>query len=277
MTEASRKERIDRLLLSRKLADSRTRAQGLVMAGRVFADGARVDKAGTMVRADASLEVRGEPSQWVSRGAFKLLKGLDVFGVSPEGRVCVDIGASTGGFTQVLLAKGARKVYAVDVGYGQLAWSLRQDGRVVSMERTNARNLGPGNFPEEVGLAVADVSFISLKIILPVMDAILAPGGEVVVLVKPQFEAGRDRVGKNGVVRSPEDHLAVLEDILSFCLGKTALCPDAADFSPVTGPKGNIEYLLHLVKKAGPCPAVSPAETVEKAHEFFKGRKREET
>ena len=184
--------------------------------------------------------------------------------------VCVDIGASTGGFTQVLLEGGARKVYAVDVGYGQLAWSLRNDERVVVMERTNARALTPENFREIPDLVVADASFISLKLLIPPIRLILSPGGQAILLVKPQFEVGKGRVGKGGVVRSKEDHVAVLKDILAFCEESGDFYPAGLTFSPITGPMGNIEYLLHGVRAGGSCRPLSPEETVEEAHHFFR-------
>lgn len=267
---SSKKERIDRLLVSRGLVETRTKAQALLLAGKVFVGGSRVDKTGSLVPSDAPLEVRDDGEKWVSRGAHKLLKGLDSFGVSPEDLVCVDIGASTGGFTQVLLERGARKVYAVDVGYGQLAWSLRNDERVVVMERTNARTLTPELFPEIPGLVVADASFISLKLLIPPVRLILSPEGQAILLVKPQFEVGKGRVGKGGVVRSKEDHISVLRDILAFCEESGDFHPAGLAFSPITGPMGIIEYLLHVVRTKGSGRPLSPEKTVEEAHHFFR-------
>ncbi|TDY55394.1 23S rRNA (cytidine1920-2'-O)/16S rRNA (cytidine1409-2'-O)-methyltransferase [Aminivibrio pyruvatiphilus] len=267
---SSKKERIDRLLVSKGLVETRSKAQALLLAGKVFVGGSRVDKTGSLVPADASIEVRDDGEKWVSRGAHKLLRGLSSFSVSPADLVCVDIGASTGGFTQVLLEGGARKVYAVDVGYGQLAWSLRNDERVVVMERTNARALTPENFREIPDLVVADASFISLKLLIPPIRLILSPGGQAILLVKPQFEVGKGRVGKGGVVRSKEDHVAVLKDILAFCEESGDFYPAGLTFSPITGPMGNIEYLLHGVRAGGSCRPLSPEETVEEAHHFFR-------
>lgn len=267
---SSKKERIDRLLVSKGLVETRSKAQALLLAGKVFVGDCRVDKTGSLVPADARIEVRDDGEKWVSRGAHKLLKGLDSFSVSPADSVCVDIGASTGGFTQVLLERGARKVYAVDVGYGQLAWSLRNDGRVVVMERTNARVLTPENFREIPDLVVADASFISLKLLIPMIRQILSQEGQAILLVKPQFEVGKGRVGKGGVVRSREDHIAVLKDILAFCRETGDFHPAGLAFSPITGPMGNIEYLLHGARAEGSGRHLSPEETVEAAHHFFR-------
>ena len=268
-----KKERIDKVLVSRGFVETRTKAQSLLMAGKVTVDGNRVDKPGALVFPDAAVEVIGTGNEWVSRGALKLLKALDVFPFDPKDRICVDIGASTGGFTQVLLSRGALRVYSVDVGYGQLAWSLRSDERVVVMERTNARHLLPDNFPDIPDRAVADASFISLKLLLPAMDTILSPQGEAVVLVKPQFEVGKGKVGKGGVVRSSEDHIVVLEEILNFCLRETTFTPCGMTYSPITGPMGNIEYLLYLSKSDSEPSIPHPVSIVEEAHSFFtKGR-----
>ena len=271
MANSKKKLRIDSLLVDRGLAESRTRAQALISGGKVSVNGIRVEKTASMAEWDARIQVlEDEGDRWVSRGAHKLLKGLDFFSVSPEDRTCVDIGASTGGFTQVLLSRGAKKVYAVDVGYGQLAWSLRQDGRVVVMERTNARTLLREQFAEPIGLAVADASFISLKLLLPPLQNILSSEGEAIVLVKPQFEAGKGKVGKGGIVRSKEIHRTVLEDILSFCAAETDFLPSGLTFSPVTGQEGNIEFLLHLSRSPGGKTAICPEQVVEEAHLFFR-------
>lgn len=264
-----KRQRIDSLLVSRGLVESRTKAGSLILAGKVFSAGKRVEKPGTMALKDIPLEIREAGHSWVSRGAMKLLKGLDYFNLSPEGLVCADIGASTGGFTQVLLERGALKVYAVDVGYGQLAWPLRQDGRVVVMERTNARDLDPADFPESPELAVADVSFISLKLIIPAMKRILSGTGQAVLLVKPQFEVGKGRVGKGGVVRSKEDHVKVLRDMITFMEETGGFYPAGVTFSPITGPMGNIEYLLHVVGSPEGLDSLCPEEAVEEAHSFF--------
>jgi 23S rRNA (cytidine1920-2'-O)/16S rRNA (cytidine1409-2'-O)-methyltransferase len=223
------------------------------MAGKVKVDGERVEKAGAPTAADCVLEVDQGP-RWASRGAFKLLKALDVFGLDGLGRVCADIGASTGGFTDVLLNAGAKKVYAVDVGYGQLHSRLVVDPRVVVMDRTNARFLTPDRFAERVELVVCDASFISSRLLLPAMDAILSEDpekpqkGDVVLLIKPQFEAGRERLGRGGVVRDPEVHGAVLKEVLDFVVRETRLNPAGLSWSPVLGPEGNMEFLCHLTR-----------------------------
>lgn len=265
----TKKERIDVVLVSRGFAESRTKAQGLLMAGRVIAGEARVDKPGAMVRLDVPIEIKGDGCEWVGRGAYKLLKALDSFEVAVERRVCVDVGASTGGFTQALLSRGAGLVYSVDVGYGQLAWQLRNDSRVVVMERTNARDLTPGSFPVAPDLAVMDASFISLRLLLPPVDRCVSERGEAVVLVKPQFEVGRDGVGKGGRVRSRDAHIAVLAGLMDFASESTSFSPFGLTFSPVTGAKGNIEYLLYL-KKYQRAPSLPSADSVvEEAHAYF--------
>ena len=239
------KERLDVLLTERGLQQSRAKAQALIMSGLVFVDGVRVDKPGTPVLRSASVEIRGNPLRYVSRGGLKLEKALKVFPISLQDKVCADIGASTGGFTDCMLQNGAHRVYAVDVGYGQLDWRLRQDERVVCLERTNARMLSRREVPEEIDFASVDVSFISLKLILPALALVLKQEGEVVTLIKPQFEAGREKVGKKGVVRDPAVHAEVLEKFLLYAKENnfTVL---ALDYSPIRGPEGNIEYLGHL-------------------------------
>ena len=211
----SKKTRLDVLLTERGLCESRQKAQATIMAGLVFVDGQRSDKPGTPVAEDASVEVRGHALRYVSRGGLKLEKAMQTFPITLEGKVCADIGASTGGFTDCMLQNGAAKVYAVDVGYGQLDWKLRSDERVVCLERTNARYLTREQIPEELDFASIDVSFISLKLIFPALYALLRDGGEVACLIKPQFEAGREKVGKKGVVRDPKVHLEVLENFLT--------------------------------------------------------------
>jgi len=237
-----KKERLDVLLVQRGLSSSRERAKADIMSGLVYVAGQRVDKAGTSVPEDAEIELRGSSLAFVSRGGLKLEKALDTFGVTPEGKICVDCGASTGGFTDCMLKRGAEKVYAIDVGYGQLAWSLRSDERVVVMERTNIRYVTHEQVPDEIQLAVIDVSFISLRIVLPAVKALLAPEGEIVCLIKPQFEAGKEKVGKKGVVRDISVHKEVLRD---FVANAEALGfgVKGITFSPIKGPEGNIEYL----------------------------------
>ena len=239
------KERLDVLLTEKGLCESRSRAQALIMSGEVYVDGQKCDKAGTQVNCDALLEVRGSACPYVSRGGLKLEKALHDFGVDPTGYVCSDSGASTGGFTDCLLQKGAKKVFAIDVGYGQLAWSLRTDERVVCMDRTNIRYVKPEDLGEPLDLSVVDVSFISLKIVLPAIKALLKPTGQILCLIKPQFEAGKDKVGKKGVVRDPAVHAEVLENFLALA-SALELTVRNLTYSPVKGPEGNIEFLGHL-------------------------------
>ena len=243
------KERLDVLLVKRNLTASREKAKAVIMAGNVFVNGQREDKAGTTFPEDVQIEVRGPALRYVSRGGLKLEKAMKHFDVSVEGKVCTDVGSSTGGFTDCMLQNGAAKVYAVDVGRGQLAWKLRSDSRVVCLERTNARYLTHEIVPEEPDFASVDVSFISLGLILPAVAGVLRQGGQVVCLVKPQFEAGREKVGKNGVVRDPAVHLEVLEQFLRHVKdsGFTAL---DLSYSPIRGPEGNIEYLGWLERRA---------------------------
>lgn len=250
------KRRLDQLLVERGLCESRERARGAIMAGLVEVEGRRVDKAGTLVRAEAEVTVRGAAVPFVSRGGLKLRKALEVFTVPVEGRVALDVGASTGGFTEVLLLAGARLVYAVDVGYGQLAWKLRQDPRVVVRERTNIRFLTPDRLPERPDLATVDTSFISVTLFLPHLLTLLRHPADLVVLVKPQFEAGRAEVGKKGVVRRPEVHREVLRRVIAAAAGAGAACA-GLDFSPVAGPEGNLEFLLHLKTAPGWAPGAA--------------------
>ncbi|MBP3413243.1 MAG: TlyA family RNA methyltransferase [Oscillospiraceae bacterium] len=239
------KGRLDILLVQRGLCDSRTRAQAVIMSGEVYVDGQKCDKAGTSIDIEAQIEVRGNHCPYVSRGGLKLEKALRDFGVDPDGFVCSDSGASTGGFTDCLLQKGAKKVFAIDVGYGQLAWSIRTDPRVVCMERTNIRYVTPEQLGEPLDLSVIDVSFISLRIVLPAIKALLKPTGQVLCLIKPQFEAGKDKVGKKGVVREPAIHREVLENFVSLA-SELNMSLRNLTFSPVKGPEGNIEFLGHL-------------------------------
>ena len=241
----SNKTRLDVLLVEQGLQESRQKAQATIMSGLVFVDGQRVDKPGTAVPNTASIEIRGRVLPYVSRGGLKLEKAMATFPIDLHGAVCGDIGASTGGFTDCMLQNGAQKVYAVDVGYGQLAWKLRSDPRVVCLERTNARYLTHEQVPDELDFASVDVSFISLKLILPAVCGLLKPEGHVVCLVKPQFEAGREKVGKKGVVRDPDVHLEVLENFLDHAKDSGFTVLDIT-FSPICGPEGNIEYLGYL-------------------------------
>jgi 23S rRNA (cytidine1920-2'-O)/16S rRNA (cytidine1409-2'-O)-methyltransferase len=240
----TKKTRLDQLLVERGLAESRSRAQALVMAGLVFAGERRLDKPGLGVAADLVVEVRGGDHPWVSRGGVKLAHGLDHFGVDPAGCVCLDVGASTGGFTDVLLTKGAAKVYAVDVGQGQLAWKLRQDGRVVVLEKTNARHLTAEQVPDPIDLAVCDASFIGLEVVLPAPLALVRPGGRLITLIKPQFEVGKGQVGKGGIVRDPALHAEVCERLAAWLGSLPGWTVMGLTESPITGPDGNKEFLM---------------------------------
>ncbi|WP_420564689.1 TlyA family RNA methyltransferase [Thalassobaculum sp.] len=238
------KRRLDQLLVDRGLVESRTRAQALVMAGKVFSGERKMEKAGQQVAEDIALEVRGQDHPWVSRGGLKLAHALEHFAIDPAGAVAIDVGASTGGFTDVLIQGGAAKVYAVDVGHGQLAWKLRNDDRVIVLEKTNARHLTAEHVPEPVDMVVCDASFISLKTVLPAAIGMVRPGGRLVALIKPQFEAGRAQVGKGGVVRDPDVHAAVCDDIRAWLDGIGGWQIDGIVQSPITGPEGNIEFLI---------------------------------
>lgn len=239
------KKRLDVMLFERGLAESRQRAQAMIMAGQILVDGKRTDKAGTAVKDDAEISIKGQTLAYVSRGGLKLEKAINSFGLDLTDVCAIDAGASTGGFTDCMLQRGARKVYAVDVGYGQLAWSLRSDPRVICMERTNVRYLTQEDIPEPLDFGSIDVSFISLKLILPAIRNLLKETGQVVALVKPQFEAGKEKVGKKGVVRDPAVHLEVLEQFLQHAEQSQFFVKDIT-FSPVRGPEGNIEYLALL-------------------------------
>ena len=243
----SKKVRLDVLLTEKGLQESRQKAQATIMSGLVYVNGQRVDKPGTAVDPEAEIEIRGNTLKYVSRGGLKLEKAMAVWPIELTDKVCMDVGASTGGFTDCMLQNGAAKVYAVDVGYGQLAWSLRSDKRVVCLERTNARYLDHEIIPEEPDFSSVDVSFISLKLILPAIANVLKDGGEVVCLVKPQFEAGKEKVGKKGVVRDPAVHREVLEHFLEHAKESGFTVLDLS-YSPVRGPEGNIEYLGWLRK-----------------------------
>ncbi len=245
------KERLDVILMKRNLIESREKAKAVIMSGNVFVDGQREDKAGSMFLDSVTIEVRGVQSKFVSRGGYKLEKAVEQYGVSLEGRICMDVGSSTGGFTDCMLQNGASKVYAVDVGTNQLAWKLRQDQRVISMEKTNIRYLEPDQIPDSIEFVSIDVAFISLTKVLQPVRELLKDQGEVVCLIKPQFEAGREKVGKKGVVREPEVHREVIEKIVCYAvsLGFRIL---NLDYSPIKGPEGNIEYLLHLQKSQVP-------------------------
>ena len=261
-----KKTRLDQLIFERGFTDSRERAKTTIMSGLVFVNGQRADKPGMPVPPDAQIEVRGDALPFVSRGGYKLDKALKVFPIDPAGKICIDCGASTGGFTDVLLQHGAAKVYAVDVGYGQLAWKLRSDERVVNLERTNLRYVTQDQIPETLDLAVMDVSFISVRLVLPAVSQLLKDGADLVCLIKPQFEAGREEVGKKGVVRDKAVHRAVVQGILDFAptVGLSVL---GLDYSPIKGPEGNIEYICHMVNRAGLDVAVDVDAVVARSHE----------
>lgn len=243
------KERLDVLLVKRNLAASREKAKAIIMSGNVFVEGQREDKAGTTFSDEVQIEIKGHTLPYVSRGGLKLEKAMKNFDVSMEGKVCTDVGSSTGGFTDCMLQNGAVKVFAIDVGRGQLDWKLRQDPRVVCMEKTNIRYVEPEHLGEPIDFSSIDVSFISLtKVLLPIRNY-LKEDGEIVALIKPQFEAGREKVGKKGVVREPETHLEVIEKVTAYAVS-IGFNVKALEFSPIKGPEGNIEYLVHLQK----CP-----------------------
>lgn len=238
------KERADKLLVDRGLAPTRARGQAMILAGQVYSGTKRIDKAGDLLAADADLNVKGADHPWVSRGGLKLVHGLDHFGLDPAGRIAIDVGASTGGFTDVLLTRGAAKVYAVDVGHGQLAWKLRNDPRVVVLERTNARHLDGTLIPEPVEIIVCDASFIGLQTVLPAALALTAPNAWAVALIKPQFEVGPDRVGKGGVVRDSALHQEVCERIAAWFAAQPGWTVLGITESPIQGPEGNREFLI---------------------------------
>ena len=261
-----KKIRLDQLVFDLGLAESRERAKTTVMSGLVFVNGQRADKPGMQVSPDVNVEVKGTALPYVSRGGLKLEKALKVFPIDVNGKVCIDCGASTGGFTDVLLKNGAAKVYSVDVGYGQLAWSLRNDERVVNMERTNIRYISSEQIPEPLDICVMDLSFISVKLVLPAVCALLKNDAQLVCLIKPQFEAGREEVGKKGVVRDKAVHLSVIESVLSFAptVGMTVM---GLDFSPIKGPEGNREYLCYMKKGVHKAGLINAAAVVEASHE----------
>ena len=263
----AQKQRLDIALTELGLVQSREKAKALIMAGQVYVNGQKELKAGANIKPDDQIEIRGNQNPFVSRGGLKLQKAAEKFGINLTDCICIDIGASTGGFTDCMLMHGAKKVYAIDVGYGQLAWKLRTDERVVNMERTNFRYVTHEQIPEEIDFASVDVSFISLKIILPVLRDLLRSDGEAVCLIKPQFEAGKEKIGKKGVVRDPDVHTEVVERITGFAL-ECGFTLKNLDYSPIKGPEGNIEYLMHISKADVPemlCDVVA-AELVAESH-----------
>ena len=264
------KKRLDVLLTEQGYADTRSKAQAIIMAGLVYVDGQKADKPGISYEETVTLEVRGETCPYVSRGGLKLEKALRDFGVKPEGYVCSDSGASTGGFTDCLLQQGAKKVFAIDVGYGQLDWKIRSDERVVVMERTNIRYVTPEQLGEPLDLSVIDVSFIGLEIVLPAIKELLKPAqGQVLCLIKPQFEAGKENVGKKGVVRDPKIHQMVLDNFVAL-VGRLGFTILGLTFSPVKGPEGNIEFLAHLTLADMQGILPDTAAIVAQAHETLK-------
>ena len=260
------KERLDVLLVEKGLCESRSRAQAVIMSGEVYVNGQKSDKPGTPTDVEAEIEIRGNACPYVSRGGLKLEKALRDFGVDPTGLTCLDSGASTGGFTDCLLQNGAKQVFAIDVGYGQLAWSIRTDPRVVCMERTNIRYVTPEQLGTPVQLAGIDVSFISFRIVLPAVKALLSADGQIICLIKPQFEAGKENVGKKGVVRDPAVHQAVLNSFLQLA-DELQMTVCNLTFSPVKGPEGNIEFLGHLSMLPEGAVIPDTAALVTAAHE----------
>ncbi len=261
------KERLDILLVKQNLAPSREKAKAVIMAGIVYVDGQKEDKAGTLFEDTSSIEVRGSTLPYVSRGGLKLEKAMTHFGLSLKGKICMDVGASTGGFTDCMLQNGAVKVYAVDVGHGQLAWKLRNDARVVCMEKTNIRYVTEADVPDRISFASIDVSFISLTKVLEPVKKLLTQDGQIVCLIKPQFEAGREKVGKKGVVREKETHVEVIEAVVAYGRG-IGFGILNLEFSPIKGPEGNIEYLLYLQNspKEGQDQQVEVKAVVDQAH-----------
>ena len=262
------KKRLDVLVTERGITESREKAKAVIMAGEIYVNNQKADKAGQSYDEDVNIEFRGKKLKYVSRGGLKLEKAIKEFNLNLSDKITMDIGASTGGFTDCMLQNGAKKVYSIDVGYGQLAWKLRNDERVVNMERTNMRNVTSEQVTDKIDFFSIDVSFISLKLLLPVAYKLLADNAQAVCLIKPQFEAGRGKVGKKGVVRDPAVHVEVVESIYNFCLdnGYSIL---GLDFSPIKGPEGNIEYLIYIKKSDNPESFISftPEALVKKSHE----------
>ena len=266
------KERLDVLLVNRNLAPSREKAKAIIMSGNVFVDGAREDKAGSTFADTVNIEIKGSTLKYVSRGGLKLEKAMDVFGVKLSDKICMDVGSSTGGFTDCMLQNGAEKVYSVYVGHGQLDWKLRQDSRVVVMEKTNIRYVTPADIDDVIDFARIDVSFISLTKVLGPVKELLTDDGQIVCLIKPQFEAGREKVGKKGVVRDKAVHMEVIDMVINYAIsiGFEVL---NLDYSPIKGPEGNIEYLLYINKHTDgriyENKTVDIKSVVEKAHEML--------
>lgn len=264
----SKKIRLDVAVFERGYAPSREKAKAIIMAGQVYVNNQKVDKAGTEIKEDDVLEVRGNTLKYVSRGGLKLEKAMQEFPIDLNGKICMDVGASTGGFTDCMLMNGAVKVYSVDVGYGQLAWKLRCDERVVNLERTNFRYVTDEQIKDKIQFSSVDVSFISLKHILPNLNKLLSDNGQAVCLIKPQFEAGKDKVGKKGVVREKSVHLEVVNHVIAMAI-ENGFSVCGLQFSPIKGPEGNIEYLIYLCKNENPIIAVcvNPEKLVNESHE----------
>lgn len=267
MITCEKKDRLDHVIFENGLSESREKAKAFIMAGVVYVNNQKADKPGLSVKPGDTVEVRENPLRYVSRGGLKLEKAMQSFGLNLNGMICADIGASTGGFTDCMLQNGAKKVYAVDVGYGQLAWKLRCDARVINLERTNFRYITTGQIPEALHFASVDVSFISLSKILPVLRELMQPDGRIVCLIKPQFEAGRDKVGKKGVVRDRAVHCEVIEKILRL-MPENGFSALGLDYSPVKGPEGNIEYLIYAGCGTAmvPLTEINPAAVVGQSH-----------
>ena len=261
------KKRLDILVYENGFTDSREKAKAIIMAGQVYVDNQKADKCGQSYDENCKIEVRGATQKYVCRGGLKLEKAINNFDFDLNGKITMDIGASTGGFTDCMLQNGAKKVYSIDVGYGQLAWKLRNDERVVNLERTNMRKVTREQVPDEIDFFSVDVSFISLKLILPVARQLMAENAQAVCLIKPQFEAGREKVGKKGVVRDPAVHIEVVQNIFNFCL-ENGFDVLNLDYSPIKGPEGNIEYLIHLRKSDDPksYTEITPEELVKNSH-----------
>lgn len=268
------KLRLDILLANKGLAESREKARALIMSGVVYVNGTVIDKSGTKISKDSKIEIKGNQLGYVSRGGLKLSKALEYFEIDVSGMIAADIGASTGGFTDCLLQNSVSKVYSIDVGYGQLAWKLRNDNRVVVMERTNIRYVTPDMLQDKIDFVTIDVSFISLTKVLPVVVGLLGDSGKMICLIKPQFEAGREKVGKKGVVKDPNVHKEVIRKIWDFCIKELNLIVKGLTYSPIKGPEGNIEYLLYIVKPSNSMIMSRVEEVIDsvvsEAHNYLK-------
>lgn len=260
------KQRLDNYLVENGFVETRSKAQSLIMAGEVYINNQKASKAGEQIKGDEKIEVRSKGLKYVSRGGLKLEKAMKSFPINLDNKICMDIGASTGGFTDCMLQNGADKVYSIDVGYGQLAWKLRNDERVINLERTNLRYVTSEEIPESLDLAVMDVSFISVKLVLPAVKALLKDGADIICLIKPQFEAGREEVGKKGVVRDVRVHEEVVRSVIEFA-PTIGLCVAGLDFSPIKGPEGNIEYICHMKNATLPNAEIDIAAVVAASHE----------